>query len=62
MKKRTAKRAVRIAAVVMARAEMCVLDDPDKCPECDTEDVDGICANCIRTWLLNKAREEVRGC
>lgn len=47
-------RAVRIAARVMAAAEMCIHDSRAKCRKADQD-----CVSCIRSWLLNKARFEL---
>jgi len=51
--------AVEIAAMVMQAAGLCRYDDVGKCrrlfPDTAT------CENCIKQWLLSKARRELAG-
>ena len=56
MKKLILRRAVRIAADVLARNEMCIRENVRVCKDAS----DGVCARCIRDFLLRKAREELR--
>lgn len=52
------RRAVRIAAVVLDAAEMCVLEDSMYCTKLRSEEN---CEECIEKWLLSKARQELKG-
>lgn len=52
------QRAVKIAAKVMVAAGLCRYDSVDKCRRGNV--VDGTCDECIRAWLLSKAKKELR--
>ena len=50
-------RAVEIAAVIMQAAGLCRYDDIGKCRRLFPDDA--ACENCIKRWLLSKARREL---
>lgn len=50
-------RAVEIAAVIMQAAGLCRYDDIGKCRRLFPDDA--ACENCIKRWLLSKARKEL---
>ena len=50
-------RAVKIAAKVMQAAGLCRYDSPTKCRRIFTDPK--TCDDCIRRWLLNKAKKEL---
>ena len=50
-------RAVEIAAVIMQAAGLCRYDDVSKCRRLFPDDA--TCENCIKRWLLSKARKEL---
>ncbi len=52
------KRALKIAAAVMQRAGLCRYDSYEKCRKIFV--YPGTCEKCIRNWLLNKARAELK--
>ena len=52
------RRAVHIASVVMQAAGLCRYDSPVKCRRMFAEDAD--CVRCIESWLLKKARKELK--
>lgn len=52
------QRAVKIAAVVMQAAGLCRYDTVDKCRRVFVDEK--VCEDCIRSWLLSKARKELR--
>jgi len=52
-------RAVEIAAVVMQAAGLCRYDDVSKCRRVYPDEDD--CVDCIKKWLLAKARKELAG-
>lgn len=52
------QRAVKIAAVVMQAAGLCRYESMAKCSHAGEEKI--TCERCIRAWLLQKAREELR--
>lgn len=52
------QRAVKIAAKVMVAAGLCRYDTVDKCRRVYV--TEAACDACIRTWLLSKARKELR--
>lgn len=59
MKKDTVDaRAVKIAAKVMTAAGLCRHDSVDKCRRVCV--VEGTCDECIRSWLLSKAKKELQ--
>ena len=59
MKKKTARRAVHIAAVVMECAGMCRFEDRHHCrKDYPSEEK---CVDCIEKWLLKMARRELEG-
>lgn len=51
------ERAVAIAAYLMAREYVCIYDDVDKCRKIYVNE--NTCEECIRKWLLRKARKEL---
>lgn len=51
-------RAVKIAAKVMQAAGICRYDNPEKCHRVYVSEK--TCDECIRKWLLSKARNELR--
>ena len=51
-------RALRIAARIMQAAGLCIYDDPMKCHRLISDAT--ICDDCIRKWLLAKARKELK--
>lgn len=53
----TEKRAVKIAAWIMEEAGLCRFESYDKCRRLYIDEK--ICTECIRRWLLNKARKEL---
>ena len=52
-------RAVEIAAVIMQAAGLCRYDSVDKCRRMYPDDA--ACEQCIKNWLLAKARKELAG-
>lgn len=51
-------RAVKIAAKIMRKAGLCRYADVSKCRHvCPDENT---CVKCIRSWLLSKARKELK--
>lgn len=52
------KRAVEIAAVIMARAGLCRYSSYDKCRKASFVS-ERDCARCIQRWLLGKAKKEL---
>lgn len=57
-KETTEVRAVKIAAKVMQAAGLCRYDSPEKCRRVYVDEK--TCDECIRKWLLSKARKELR--
>ena len=58
MKSKTVEeRAVAIAAYLMAREYLCIYDDVDKWRKIYVNE--NTCEECIRKWLLRKARKEL---
>lgn len=51
------RRAVHIAAVIMQAAGLCRYDDVGKCRRVYVTEKG--CVDCIKKWLLNKARKEI---
>ena len=51
-------RAVIIAARVMVAAGLCRYDDPSKCKKF-TSALE--CEMCVRRWLIDKAKKELKG-
>lgn len=51
-------RAVKIAAKVMQTAGLCRYDSPEKCRHVYVDEK--TCDECIKKWLLSKARSELR--
>ncbi len=51
-------RAVKIAAKVMQAAGLCRYDDVSKCRKLFVNEA--ACAACIRSWLLARARSEMK--
>ena len=60
MKKKVAKRAVHIAAVVMRRAGLCVYQDEAECHIVGEPPEEEICAYCLEKWLLKTAKKVMR--
>lgn len=58
MKETVDARAVKIAAKVMTAAGLCRYDSPMKCRRLYTDQT--TCDACIRRWLLNKAKKELK--
>ena len=54
---KTLRRAVHIAAVIMQAGGLCRYDSVDKCRRIYPDDDD--CVDCIKRWLMTKARKEV---
>lgn len=54
----TARRAVNIASRIMSAAEMCMLENRERCIK-DRVSVK-TCDKCIEVWLMAKARRELR--
>lgn len=52
------QRAVRIAAKVMVAAGLCRYDSVYKCRRIYV--YESTCEECIRSWLLSKAKKELR--
>lgn len=51
-------RALKIASVIMTEAGLCRYETPNRCQRwMASEDA---CEKCIRVWLLNRARRELR--
>lgn len=59
MKETVDARAVKIAAKVMQAAGLCRYETPAKCRHAFVNE--DICDKCIRSWLITKARREMRG-
>jgi hypothetical protein len=51
-------RALTIAAAIMAAAGLCRHEAPDKCKHQYPNNE--ICAKCIKAWIKNKAKQELR--
>ena len=51
-------RALTIAAAIMAAAGLCRYEAPDKCKHLYANNE--ICAKCIKAWVKNKAKQELR--
>lgn len=51
-------RALTIAAAIMAAAGLCRYEVPDKCKHLYANNE--ICAKCIKAWVKNKAKQELR--
>lgn len=58
MKDTVEGRAVKIAAKIMQAAGLCRYDDVAKCRRIFVDDK--TCDECIRRWLLSKARKELK--
>ena len=59
MKTTVERRAVHIAAVIMQADGLCRHGKPEKCGKVfPTEDAE--CVKCIESWLLSRARKELR--
>lgn len=54
---KTLRRAVQIAAVIMQADGLCRYDSVDKCRRIYPDNDD--CVDCIKRWLMTKARKEV---
>lgn len=52
------RRAVKIAARVMQAAGLCRYDSPAKCRRAYVDEK--TCDKCIESWLLSKARKELK--
>ena len=59
MIKSVERRAVHIAAVIMQRDGLCRYESPTDCKKVYPPD-DAGCARCIESWLLSKARQELK--
>lgn len=59
MKETVDARAVKIAAKVMQAAGLCRYETPAKCPHIFVNE--DTCDKCIRSWLITKARREMKG-
>lgn len=57
MKDTVEGRAVKIAAKIMQAAGLCRYDDVTKCRRIHVDEK--TCDECIRRWLLTKARKEL---
>lgn len=57
MKETIEARAVKVAAKVMQAAGLCRCDTPMNCPRLHTDPK--TCDDCIRRWLLIKAKREL---
>ena len=57
MKDSKERRAVHIAAVVMEAAGLCLMEERDLCEQ---EPSPEGCTDCIESWLLQKAAEELQ--
>lgn len=51
-------RAVKIAAKIMQNAGLCKYDSPIKCRRLWIDEM--TCEKCIKTWLMTKARKELK--
>lgn len=51
-------RALTIAAAIMAAAGLCRYEAPDKCNHLYADNE--TCAKCIKAWIKNKAKQELR--
>ena len=58
MKETVEARAVKIAASIMREAGLCRYDSPGKCRRLFTDE--RTCEKCIASWLLAKARKEIK--
>lgn len=58
MKDTVENRAVKIAAKIMQAAGLCRYDDVTKCRRIHVDEK--TCDECIRHWLLNRARRELK--
>ena len=58
MKETIEARAVKIAAKVMQAAGLCRYDSVEKCRRVHVDET--VCDRCIKSWLLSKARSELR--
>lgn len=58
MKDTVESRAVKIAAKIMNNADLCRYDTPLKCRKALIGDE--TCEGCIRSWLISKARSELK--
>ena len=54
------ERALDIAAKVLVAAGVCRYDSPTKCRKVNPPSVE-VCDRCVKSWLLSKARKEMRG-
>jgi len=52
------KRAVEIAAVIMARAGLCRFNSYDKCRRLGLVS-ERDCTRCLKLWLIGKAKKEL---
>ncbi len=52
--------AVKIAARVMQAAGLCRYDSVEKCKRIFVDEE--VCEACIRGWLMNKAKKELKEC
>ncbi|MBQ7737301.1 MAG: hypothetical protein IJT62_05635 [Oscillospiraceae bacterium] len=59
MKDDVARRAVHIAAVIMQRDGLCRYEAPTLCKKVYPPD-DAGCVRCIESWLLSRARRELK--
>ena len=59
MKDDVARRAVHIAAVIMQRDGLCRYEAPTLCKKVYPPD-DAGCVRCIESWLLGRARRELK--
>lgn len=59
MKETVYARAVKIAAKVMQAAGLCRYETPEKCRHVFVNE--DICDKCLRSWLITKARSELKG-
>jgi len=58
MDEKTKDRALKIAAQIMQAAGLCRYESYSKCHRIHVDDV--ICENCIREWLITKAKRELK--
>lgn len=58
MEETVESRAVTIAAKILQAAGVCKYDDISKCRRTYVDEQ--ICEKCIRSWLVSKARKELK--
>ena len=58
MDKSVESRALKIAAAIMATAGLCRYESYTKCRRVYVDEI--VCENCIRAWLIAKAKREMK--